>query len=153
MKAAIHITIAILSILLILSLPSVGAQGDGENGEEESTGSEGCIVATFCVVMLFLLYLAYLATRKKPDTSTGEIREGYRYSPHGSTYRYQGTYSPNRPSPARTYTPKPQEEKRDVKCDLCNSKNLRFFEEGYVKCNDCRHVFYITEGYSRRRGR
>ena len=151
MKAALLRLLVLLLVILMLTLPAVSAQEDGENGEEEDTGDNGCIIATFCVVMLFLLYLAYLATRKKSDTSYGETRGKPKYSPRGSTHRYPGTYRPYPPPPAKSYPPKREPEKKDVKCDLCNSKNLRFFEEGYVKCNDCKHVFYISEGYSRRR--
>lgn len=149
MKAALHGLLVFLLVILILTLPTVSAQEDEENGEEENTGNDGCIIATFCVVMLFLLYLAYIATRKKSDTSSGEARGKPKSPPRGSTYRYPGTYRPYPPPPAKSYPPKRELEKKDVKCDLCNSKNLRFFEEGYVKCNDCRHIFYIGEGYSR----
>ncbi len=150
MKATLQWLLALLFIILMLILPTVSAQEDEENGEEE-TGNDGCIVTTFCVVILFLLYLAYLATRKKSDTSYGETRRKSKYPPRGSTYRYPGTYRPYPPPPAKSYPPKREFEKKDVKCNLCNSKNLRFFEEGYVKCNDCRHIFYMSEGYSRRR--
>jgi hypothetical protein len=153
MKAALQMLLVLLLVILMLILPTVSAQEDEENGEEEDTGDNGCIVATFCVVMLFLLYLAYYATKKKSDTSSGEARGRPRYHPRGSTYRYPGTYSPYPPLPTKSYPSKREPEKKDVKCDLCNSKNLRFFEEGYVKCNDCRHIFYIGEGYNRRRGR
>lgn len=153
MKAALHWLLVLFLVILILILPTASAQEDEENGEGEDTGNEGCIVATFCVVMLFLLYLAYYAMKKKSDKSSGEAWGRSRYSSRGSTYRYPGTYRPYPPPPAKTYPTRKEPEKKDVKCDLCTSKNLRFFEKGYVKCNDCKHVFYISEGYSRRRGR
>jgi hypothetical protein len=151
MKAALHGLLVFFLVILMLILPTVSAQEDEENGEEEETGDNGCIVGTFCVVMLFLLYLAYLATRKKSDTSYGETVGKPKYPPRGSTYRYPGTYRPYPPPPTKSYPPIREPEKKDVECDLCNSKNLRFFEKGYVKCNDCRHIFYIGEGYHRRR--
>jgi hypothetical protein len=152
MKVAHHWILILFVVILILILPTASAQEDEENGEEE-TGDNGCIVATFCVVMLFLLYLAYIATRKKSDPSSGEVRGKPRFPPRGSTHRYPGTYRPYPPPSAKSYPPKMEPEKKDVKCNSCNSKNLRFFEEGYVKCNDCRHIFYMSEGYSRRRSR
>ncbi|UCE37255.1 MAG: hypothetical protein JSW00_17550 [Thermoplasmata archaeon] len=156
MKAVVNKLMVFLFLVLLLSLPLSAAQeGDGEGeGEEEDTGDEeGCILATFCVIMLFVLYLIYYATRRKRETSGGRQAGQPSYPPPGREYRFPVPHKPYPSTQTRPYPSAPEPQKKDVKCDLCRSKNLRFFEKGYVKCNDCRHVFYISEGYSSKRGR
>lgn len=148
MKAVVYRFIIFLLVAFLLILPSASAQDDDE-------GDGGtCIFATFCVLMLFLIFLIYLSTKRKSETPWGGRARGQMYTPPTQPrYRYPPPHTTYPPPPATTYPRKPEPQQKDVKCDLCGSKNLRFFEEGYVKCNDCRHVFYITEGYSRKRRR
>ena len=158
MKAVIYRLMVLLFVLFLFTLPSAMAQDD--ESDEEASDEGACIFATFCVLMLFIIFLIYMSAKKKPekpwgDRTTGQIQRrpqqpGYRYPIPHKAYPPQ---APTYPLRTKAYPPKPTPQRKDVKCDLCSSKNLRFFEKGYVKCNDCRHVFYITEGYSRRRGR
>jgi hypothetical protein len=158
MKAVIFRLIVLLFVLFLLIFPSAAAQDD--ESDEGSGDDAACIFSTFCVLFLFVLYLIYVSAKKKSEQSQsgrapGQMqgyhqRPGYRYPAPHKGYPPRTTRYPPR---TQAYPPKPTPQRKDVKCDLCSSKNLRFFEKGFVKCNDCRHVFYISEGYSRRRGR
>jgi hypothetical protein len=138
--------IVVILIIFLMTSSTVQAQDD-----EEDTSADACIFSTFCVTALFFFGILYLISRRK----TRDNQQYQRTSPPG--------YPPRQPEyrfpPPPTYqttgsvrgqrTPPPQ--KTEIKCDLCNSKNLRVFEGGYYKCNDCRHVFYHTETTRRRR--
>lgn len=147
MKAVIFRLMFFLLLVILLTMPSATAQND----EEDSANT--CIFASFCLITLFIMFLIYISAKRKAETSQGERPRWGTYSQtHQRGYRYPMP-RPVYPPPAPSYQQRPEPQKRDVKCDLCNSKNLRFFEGGYVKCNDCRHVFYITEIYRRKKGR
>ena len=150
MKAVIYRLIVFLLVAFLLTLSFATAQDDQE---DEENGEGTCFLASFCLIVLFIVFLIYLSARRKSKTSQeGRARGGMYTPPHQPGYRYPMPHTAY-PPPSSAYQQRPEPQKKDVKCDLCRSKNLRFFEEGFVKCNDCRHVFYITEGYSRRRGR
>ena len=149
MKAVVYRLIVLMLVVILLTMPSATAQDD-EEGED---GAGTCIFASFCIITLFIIFLIYISAKRKSEASQeGRARWGTYTQPHQRGYRYplpRSVYPP----PPPTYQQRPEPQKSDVKCDLCGSKNLRFFEEGYVKCNDCRHVFYITEGYRGKRKR
>lgn len=149
MKAVIYRLMVFLLLVILLTMPSATAQDD-EEGED---GASTCIFASFCLITLFIMFLIYISAKRKAETSQeGKTRWSTYTQPHQRGYRYP-LPRPVYPPPTKTYPLRPEPQKRDVKCDLCNSKNLRFFEGGYVKCNDCKHVFYITEGYRSKRKR
>jgi len=147
MKAVKKYLVILLCLILLSSFSFAKAQDDQE---EEPEDESGCIFATFCVLILFLMFLAYMASRRKSERSWEGRAEERRSYPRSQAYRYPPPRTAFPPSELIAVPPKPTPQKSEVKCDLCNSKNLRFFEDGYVKCNDCRHVFYITEGYGRK---
>jgi hypothetical protein len=102
--------------------------------------------------MLFVIFLIYISAKRKSQKQAESRTGGPGYPPPTRPqYAYPAHRHPYPPPIAPVHHPQPPPPKKDVKCDLCGSKNLRFFEKGYVKCNDCRHVFYITEGYRQRR--
>ncbi len=149
MKAVIYRLMVLMLLMILLTMPSATAQDD-EEGED---GASTCIFASFCIITLFIMFLIYISAKRKAESSQEQKpRWGTYTQPHQRGYRYPMP-RPVYPPPAPTYQRRPEPQKRDVKCDLCGSKNLRFFEGGYVKCNDCRHVFYITEGYQRKKRR
>ncbi len=154
MKSAIYCSIAILFMFFLIALPLATAQGGDQNDSEDEAGAEeGCIFGTFCLVMLFLAFLIYFSTRHKSEESRAQHgRDPFQTPPPRHGYRYPTTHRPYPPPPSRTYPQIPEPQIKDVKCDLCGSKNLRAFEEGYFRCNDCKHIFYIREvDRSRRR--
>jgi hypothetical protein len=137
--------IVVLLSIVLLTAPTVMAQDD----EEEDASGDACIFSSFCIVMLFIFFLIYVSSRKKSgdyQQTRGTGPPGYPPTPPDTRYPMPRSYPPHR---MRGQSPPPP-PKTEIKCDLCNSKNLRVFEGGYYKCNDCRHVFYHTE-YSRRR--
>lgn len=143
MKVVKFIWILIFLTFMLLSTQTVVAQD-----EDEDTGSDTCIFSTFCVVTLFILFLIYLSSRRKNrDYQYEQATNIPRYPPGQPDYRYPSPPTYRSPGSRGKQGPSPQ--KTEMKCDLCNSKNLRVFEDGYYKCNDCRHVFYHTE-YTRR---
>ena len=149
MKAVIYTLTAVLCMAIILISPIASAQ-DGSDGEEGS--DDACIFTTFCIVMLFVLFLIYVAAKWKSDASQeAKARWQSRMRTYQQGDRYPTPHKIYPPPPGTALQPKPLPQKKDVRCDSCSSKNLRFFEKGYVKCNDCRHVFYISEGYRTRR--
>jgi hypothetical protein len=144
MKAVILSSILILLLTLLSTAPFAAAQ----NGDEEG-GAEGCILATFCVITFFIMFIVYYSSKKKAEEAKeAKAREQYGATLPRTGYRYP---HPRAPYPTRTRHPRHDPPRREVKCDLCNSKNLRTFEGGYYKCNDCRHVFYISEVHRGRR--
>lgn len=150
MKAVIYKFMILLLVIFVLITPNVSAQGDEDNEGDD----EGCIFATFCLIMLFIIFLIYFSAKRKSETSQEGRPRARRYPPTSQPgRRYPMPYTAYPPPPPTTYPREPEPRKEDVKCDLCGSRNLRFFEEGYVKCKDCRHVFYITEGYRRKKRR
>ena len=144
MKVASLSLILILMVASILFVPQVAAQNDEENADDSA-----CILTSFCIVIFIVLFLFYLSVKKKArdqmeptaPTQSGypPPQPGYRYPPPGLGAQPYGM--------ARTQDQPVQVE---VKCDLCSSKNLRSFEDGYFKCNECRHVFFISEMQKRR---
>ncbi len=151
MKAAVSRFMVFFFILLLITLPSAVAQND--TGEDQES-DEGCILTTFCVVSLFLLYMVYLSAKRKKEASERDktgTQPGSPPRPQG--YRYPISHRPYPTAKTPAYPPPQMPRKEDVKCNLCNSKNLRFFEEGYAKCNDCRHVFYMRKSYDRTKKR
>jgi hypothetical protein len=138
--------IVVVFILLILFIPSAAAQEDDEN---QSAAEDTCIVGTFCGIMIFILFLIYVSYKKKPRESQ-EIKgtTTQTYPPRQRGYRYpsQRPYPPPMGMSRPRQTPPP----KDIKCDLCGSKNLRHFEDGYAKCNDCKHVIYTLKKNRRR---
>jgi hypothetical protein len=145
MKAVGLWLIIALVLASITFIPTVSAQED-----DEDTDDSGCILTSFCIIMFFILFLIYLSSRKKASrdaqtsTQPGTPPRQPGYPPRQTGYRY--------PVPHRIVAPQTLGvPKGEVKCDLCGSKNLRTFEGGYFKCNDCRHVFYISETGKRRR--
>jgi hypothetical protein len=136
------VIIGILFLMFVLSLPGAAAQDDEGDGGEDDSG----VTCVFCSVIIFILFLVYMAYQGSKRRN--QERGGYAPSVHGS-YTPQTDY--RRPQ-YRTPPPQAPVQRGDVKCDLCGSKNLRFFEKGYVKCNDCRHVFHVSEGFSPQRG-
>lgn len=158
MKAVAFRLMVLLFVLFLLILPSAVAQ---DNETDEDASDEGtCILATFCTLLLFIVFLIYVSAKRKSEQSqSGRTPGQMQRRPQQPGYRYPGSHkayprrTPAYPRKAPVYPPKPTTPQKDVKCDLCSSKNLRFFEKGFVKCNDCRHVFYISEGYSKKRGR
>jgi hypothetical protein len=150
MKAVIYRLMVFLLVVFLLITPHASAQDNEENEGDD----QGCIFATFCLIMLFIIFLIYLSAKRKSETSQDGRARGRLYTPpQRPGRRYPLPYTAYPPPPSTTYTRKPEPQRKDVKCDLCGSKNLRFFEKGYVKCKDCRHVFYITEGYRRKKRR
>ncbi len=139
MKAVNVKWIVVMLILFLLITPNVAAQDDDEQSDD------ACILSTFCVIILFIFFLIYLSSRRKnQDQQYPRGTNAPGYPPGQSGHRYPMppiTRGNQGPPPPRT----------DIKCDLCHSKNLRVFEDGYFKCNDCRHVFYHTESSRRRR--
>lgn len=151
MKAVVYSSIIILLLVFLLTSPFTLAQNDEEEEEQQDDGS-ACIFGTFCIIMLFLLYMVYLGNKRKSERSQEQRVKGQYPTPPPprSGYRYPPRYPAYPPPPAARH-PRPPPQKKDVKCDLCGSKNLRTFEEGYFKCNECRHVFYISESYRQKR--
>lgn len=137
------VIIGILFLVLSLTLPGAAAQDDEGDGGEDDSGVT-CIFCSIIIFLIFLIYLAYEGSKRRKQERGG-------YDP-----MVYGSYNPQRDYRQPQYrAPPPQApvQRSEVKCDLCGSKNLRFFEKGYVKCNDCRHVFHVSEGYSPQRGR
>jgi hypothetical protein len=128
-------------ILLLLIIPAVSAQ---EDDEDQAASEDTCIVGTFCGIMIFIFFLIYISVKKKPRDSQ-EIRgtSTQRYPPRqpGVRYPQQRPYPP----PMGISHPRQPPQPKDIKCDLCGSKNLRHFEHGYAKCKDCKHVIYTLK--------
>jgi hypothetical protein len=146
MKGAKITVIAVMLSLFLLFSPTAFAQDD----EEEDTSADACIFSTFCVIMFFIFFLVYFSSRRRTrDNQQYQTTGPPGYPPRQPGYRYPmpPTYQP----PGTVRGQVQQTPKAEVKCDLCGSKNLRVFEDGYYKCNDCRHVFYHTETSRRRR--
>ena len=145
MKAVSVKWIVVMLILFLLITPNVAAQGD-----DEETSDDACILSTFCVIILFIFFLIYISSRRKSQDQQyprGANPPGYPPGQSGHQYPGPHTY----PSGTNVRNQPPPPPKTEMKCDLCHSKNLRAFEDGYFKCNDCRHVFYHTESSRRRR--
>lgn len=145
MKNAIIGLITVIFLTFLLMIPYAIAQED----EEGTTANEDvCILTSFCGVILFILFLIYVSSKKRSDSSVNHGTSGPRgYPPRQPANRYP---MPHTYPPPRKQMQAPS-QKPDIKCDLCDSKNIRTFEGGYFKCNDCRHVFYHTESSRRRR--
>ncbi len=154
MKTAIFLSIAVLCMLFLLSLSSAPAKGDSENdtGNEEINGADACILGSFCTIIIFVIFIIYLGAKRKSEESNGQRTQRQYHTPT-SQHGYHG------PVPHKVYSsggrlPVPQQPKpqnRTVRCDLCESTNLRAFEDGYFKCNDCKHVLYIRNEHRYRR--
>ncbi len=143
--AKITFIVVLLSFFLVFS-PSALAQDDEE---ADSTG-DVCIFSSFCIVMLFIFFVVYFSSRRRArDNQQYQTTGPPGYPPRQPSYRYP--MPPPYQPPGTTRGQVQQVPKTEIKCDLCNSKNLRIFEDGYYKCNDCRHVFYHTETTRRRR--
>ena len=137
----------IVVILTIFTITLSTAQA--QDGDEEAT-EDVCIFSTFCVVMIFIFFLVYFSSRRRNrDDQYSQGTNIPRYPPRQPGYRYP--MPPTYQSPVRIQGQRPPPPKTEIKCDLCDSKNLRVFEDGYYKCNDCRHVFYHTESSRKRR--
>lgn len=144
MKAVSIGWIMIMGIIFLLTAPSAAAQ----DGDEEAS-DDACILTTFCVIILFIFFLIYINSRnrsKNPEYPRGANPPQYPPKQPGNRYTMPQSYPP--PTSRNQRLPPP---KGEIKCDLCDSKNIRAFEDGYFKCNDCRHVFYHTESSRRRR--
>lgn len=144
MKAVSLRWIVIILIIFFLTAPSASAQ----DGDEESS-DDTCILSSFCIITLFIFFLIYISSRRRSrDSQYPTGTSPHEYPPKQPGYRYPmpHTYPP---PPSRNQRPPPP--KTEIKCDLCDSKNIRTFEDGYYKCNDCKHVFYHTETSRRRR--
>jgi hypothetical protein len=145
MKAVVLEWIMVLLLIFLFVSPGASAQ-DGDEEADDGT----CILSTFCVIILFIFFLIYISSRRKAqDRQYPQGTNPPGYPPGQTGYRYPGPHTYPTRTPAGNRVPPPP--KTDIKCNLCNSKNLRVFEDGYYKCNDCRHVFYHTEIARRRR--
>jgi hypothetical protein len=137
------VIISLLFLIFLLATPNIAAQDDEGNGED--TSGDTCVICSIIILIFFIVFMAYKNSKRRNQDKGGYNPSAYSGQPYQPGYRHpQRRAPPSQPAPV---------QQTDVKCDLCNSKNLRFFEKGYVKCNDCRHVFHMSEGYSRRRGR
>jgi len=141
------VLICLFILLFLLASPPVSAQDDEGNGEGEDTSGVTCVFCSIIIFIVFLVFMAYQNSKRR-----NQEKGGYNPSVYSGQSYQQGYRYPQRRAPPQQ-PPPPPPQKSEVKCDLCFSKNLRFFEKGFVKCNDCRHVFHVSEGYSRRRGR
>jgi hypothetical protein len=118
--------------------------------EEDNADGETCIIGSFCLIILFIFFIGYLSIRQRTKARRAEAAKS---GPSGHPHGYGHGYAQYRtmPPPVQGLHPEHSVNRKDVKCDLCSSQDLRFFEKGYVKCNDCKHVFYISEGWRARR--
>lgn len=146
MKAVVFSSILALLIMFLFISPFAAAQ-NGEDDEEDN--GEGCILATFCVITIFIIFLIYLSSKKKSEEAKEEkARRQYQPPIPRPGYRYP---APHTTYPSKIRGPRQEPPRKEVKCDLCSSKNIRSFEGGYFKCNECRHVFYISEMHRSKR--
>ncbi len=148
MKTAIYGYITILCIMLLLILPLAAANGgSNDTDDEEADNSDACLLGSFCTLILFLIVMIYLSKRKSKDLSEERANRQYQSPAHGHGYRHPEAHKAYSSHPYAPHPPQLMPQKKDVKCDRCASKNIQAFEDGYFKCKECRHVFYISEGY------
>jgi hypothetical protein len=148
MKTTIYGYITVLCIMFLLISPQVAANGDSNDTDDEGTDSgDVCFISSFCSLIIFLIILIYLSKRKSKDLSEERANRQYQPPTHGHGYRHPVAHKAYSSQPYAPHPPQLMPQKKDVKCDRCASKNIQAFEDGYFKCKECRHVFYISEGY------
>ncbi len=153
MRHKLNILMASFLVLIFLTSFSAAAQDEDEDDEEEDAesawlGAVCCFASVIGIGIIFFMLKKKADERRESQSLQGRrphSRPPYPYTPRPSHQVRSGTYAgyPYAPVPPQTTAAPPS--RGPVQCDRCGSQNLRTFHDGYIKCNDCKHVFHSTE--------
>lgn len=154
--------ILMASFLVLIFLISFSAAAQDEDESEEEDDSESMwLSAVCCFASLIGVGIIFFMLKKKADErremQSLQGRRAHSRPSYPSTtrpphqVRPPGTHAgyPYTPAPPSTTTVPPS--RGPVQCNRCDSQNLRTFHDGYIKCNDCKHVFHSIEASRKRR--